>query len=208
MKSNKYGYIRVSTQDQNADRQKIALAHYRIPRKNLYLDKQSGKNFERPAYQRLLKNLKEGDILFIQSIDRLGRNYAEIIDQWRIITRDIGADIKVLDMPLLDTTYCKDLLGTFISDLVLQILSFFAQVERDNLLRRQAEGISAAKARGVSFGRASLILPDNFMEIYRQWRDGAITGSQAADICGCSLSTLYEKTKHWRKQTPSPINVK
>jgi DNA invertase Pin-like site-specific DNA recombinase len=207
MESNKYGYIRVSTQDQNADRQRIALGPYHIPRRNLYIDKQSGKNFERPAYQRMLKRLKQGDILLIQSIDRLGRNYAEILDQWRFITRDIGADIKVLDMPLLDTTYCKDLLGTFISDLVLQILSFFAQIERDNLLRRQAEGISAAKARGVSFGRTSLALPENFLEIYDQWRTGAISGVEAADICGCSLSTLYEKTKQWRKKSHERIEA-
>lgn len=194
----KFGYIRVSTQEQNDDRQRIALEPLHIPPKNLYCEKLSGKTFERPAYQRMLKRLGPGDILYIKSIDRLGRNYEEIIEQWRIITRDKGADIKVVDMPLLDTTYCKDLLGTFISDLVLQVMSFSAQLERENLLQRQAEGIAAAKARGVVFGRKPLPLPENFEELFYLWRKGELIGTEMAALCGCSLRTLYERTEHLR----------
>lgn len=190
-----YGYIRVSTLEQNEDRQLIAMRPFDIPPRRLYIDKQSGKDFKRPAYTRLIKRLKKGDLLIVKSIDRLGRNYAEIIEQWRIITREKGADIKVLDMPMLDTTYAKDLLGTFISDLVLQVLSFSAQLERENISQRQAEGISAAKARGVKFGREKILLPDNFEEIYRCWRSGDFTSTETAELCGISRSHLYAVTK-------------
>ena len=152
---NVYGYIRVSSLDQNEDRQRIAMGGRAVPEKNLFIDKQSGKDFNRPQYRRLVKKLKPGDLLCIQSIDRLGRNYEEIQDQWRRLTKDLGVDISVIDMPLLDTRNGKDLMGTFIADLVLQILSFVAQNERENIRRRQAQGIAAAKARGVRFGRPS-----------------------------------------------------
>ena len=194
-----YGYIRVSTQEQNDDRQRLALAPFDIAPDNLYTDRQSGKNFNRPQYQRLLRRLRSGSILYIKSIDRLGRNYGEIIEQWRIITKDKGADIKVLDMPLLDTTYCKDLLGTFISDLVLQVMSFSAELERENILQRQAEGIAAAKGKGVAFGREPLPLPDNFESIYRRWRKRELSNEQAAALCGFSVRTLYTKTSRLRK---------
>jgi len=195
MQNNIYGYIRISTADQHDDRQRIALAPFEIPTRNLYVDKQSGKDFERPAYKRLLKRLHSGDILYLKSIDRLGRNYAEIIEQWRFITREKGSDIKVLDMPLLDTTYYKDLLGTFIADLVLQVLSFTAQLERETMLARQAEGITAAKARGIKFGRHPLSLPENFQDIHTKWRLGKITAQQVATLCKMSRRTLYTKVK-------------
>ena len=149
----KYAYIRVSTKEQNEDRQLLAMKELEIPEKCIFIDKQSGKDFERPFYRKMIKKLKKDDILFIKSIDRLGRNYAEILEQWRILTKEIGIDIVVLDMPLLDTRRGKDLMGTFLSDIVLQILSFVAENERENIRQRQAEGIAAAKARGVRFGR-------------------------------------------------------
>jgi len=192
--SETYGYVRISTAEQCEDRQLIALLPFAIPSKNLYIDKQSGKDFQRKEYQRLIRRLKPGDLLIIKEVDRLGRNYTEIIEQWRLITKEKGVDIKVLDMPLLDTTYCKDLLGTFIADLVLQVLSFSAQLERDNLLQRQAEGISAAKERGVKFGRPVTVLPDNFSDIYARWRMGDINHVQAAALCGFSVRTLYNVT--------------
>jgi len=191
--SQNYGYIRVSRQEQNEDRQVIALQFYNISPENLYLDKQSGKDFDRPAYQRMLRNFNPGDVLYIKSIDRLGRNYAEIIEQWRLLTKEKSIDIKVLDMPLLDTTYCKDLLGTLISDLVLQILSFSAQLERENILQRQAEGIAAAQAKGVRFGRPKATIQDGFDEICRRWRQGELSKEQAAKLCGFSVRTLYRK---------------
>lgn len=157
-----YGYIRVSSADQNEDRQLIALRGCQIPERNLYIDKQSGKDFERPQYQSMVRRLRRDDLLYIKSIDRLGRNYGEIQDQWRILTKEKGVDIVVLDMPLLDTRNGKDLMGTFIADLVLQILSFVAQNERENIRRRQAEGIAAAKARGVPFGRPAVPIPEKF----------------------------------------------
>lgn len=198
MPASKFGYVRVSTQDQNDDRQHIALAPYDIPPRNVYVDKLSGKDFNRPAYRRMLKRMRPGDMLYLKSIDRLGRDYGEIIGQWRHITREKKVDIYVVDMPLLDTTYCKDLLGTFISDLVLQVLSFSAQIERDHLLQRQAEGIAAAKARGVVFGKPPLELPQDFESIYSRWRTGELTARQAAAYCGMSRRTLYEKTKQRR----------
>jgi len=198
MTQRKYGYIRVSGQDQNEDRQLIALAPFGIPPVNLFIDKQSGKDFNRPKYKKLLRKLTPGDLLYIKSIDRLGRDYAEIIEQWRILTREMGVDIKVLDMPMLDTTYCKDLLGTFIADLVLQVLSFSAQLERENILQRQAEGIAAAKAKGVAFGRAAVSLPENFDAIYLRWRNKELSNEQAAKLCGFSVRTLYNVTTRMR----------
>ena len=190
-----YGYIRVSTSDQNTARQFAALEKWEIPKRNLYVDKQSGKDFNRPAYKILLRKLKEGDLLYIKSIDRLGRNYEEIQEQWRILTKEKKIDIVVLDMSLLDTRNGKDLLGTFISDVVLQILSFVAQNERENIRIRQAEGIAAAKANGVKFGRPELPLPDNFHEVHKAWREKKLTLKQAAEACGMKESTFFCKVK-------------
>ena len=166
----KYGYVRVSSKDQNPERQYIALTEMGISQKNIYMDKLSGKDFSRPAYKKLLSKLKQGDLLVIKSIDRLGRNYAEIQNQWRTLTKDIGIDICVIDMPLLDTRTCKDLMGTFIADLVLQILSFVAQSERENIKKRQAQGIAAAKAKGVHMGRPVKSVPDNFTDLVKSWK--------------------------------------
>ena len=170
-----YGYIRVSSVDQNEDRQLIALRGKGVAMRHIYLDKQSGKDFHRPQYKRLVKALKPGDLLYVLSIDRLGRDYREIQQQWQLLTKEKGVDICVLDMPLLDTRQGKDLMGTFIADLVLQILSFVAQSERENIRRRQQEGIAAAKARGVKFGRPPLPLPENFYEVHRRWRNKELT---------------------------------
>lgn len=186
----RYGYIRVSSRDQNEERQVIALKEVGITEKSIYLDKQSGKDFNRSQYRRMLKNLKKNDLLYIKSIDRLGRNYEEILEQWRILTKEKGVDIVVLDMPLLDTRRGKDLLGTFLSDVVLQVLSFVSENERANIRQRQAEGIAAAKKRGVRFGRPQRPLPDNFQEIYRQWKNGSTTGVAAAKACGMPTSTF------------------
>lgn len=198
---NLYGYIRVSTREQNEDRQILALKELAIPEKNLFMDKQSGKDFKRPQYRKMVRKLKKDDLLYIKSIDRLGRNYSEILEQWRILTKEKGVDIVVLDMPLLDTRRGKDLMGTFLSDIVLQVLSFVAENERTNIRQRQAEGIAAAKARGVRFGRPPKSLPENFHHLYQQWKNGKITGSAAAKQCGMPLSTfryraeIYEKAK-------------
>ena len=197
----RYGYIRISSADQNEDRQLIALHGKGIPDCNLYIDKQSGKTFNRPQYKRLVRRLKQGDLLYILSIDRLGRNYQEIQEQWRMLTKEKGVDICVLDMPLLDTRQCKDLMGTFIADLVLQILSFVAQSERENIHKRQAEGIAAAKAKGVKFGRPPTPLPDNFHEIHRAWRGKKITLRQAAKACGMPEGTFYAKAVKFEKST-------
>ena len=196
-----YGYIRVSTREQNEDRQLIALREMAVPEANLFIDKQSGKDFQRPQYKKLVRKLKKDDLLYIKSIDRLGRNYEEIQNQWRILTKDKGIDIVVLDMPLLDTRRGKDLMGTFLSDIVLQVLSFVAENERTNIRQRQAEGIAAAKARGVRFGRPPRPLPENYHSAYQRWKAGAITGTAAARECGMPLSTfryraeIYEKAK-------------
>ncbi|MDR2523543.1 MAG: recombinase family protein [Synergistaceae bacterium] len=198
MNNNVFGYIRVSTQEQNTERQLIALKPFAIPKSNLYIDTQSGKDFKRPAYRKLIQRLTPGDLLIVKSIDRLGRDYQEIIEQWRLITREKNTDIKVIDMPLLDTAYCKDLLGTFISDLVLQILSFVAQMERDCLRQRQTEGIAAAKARGVAFGKSPLSLPENFPDLFLKWRKGELSAEETAALCGFSRRTLYNKTKNLR----------
>jgi len=197
----RYAYVRVSCDSQNTDRQLIALEPYDIPPANLFVEKQSGKDFKRPKYKRMVRRMKPGAILYLQSIDRLGRNYNEIINEWRYLTRDKGVDIKVLNMPLLDTTYYKDLLGTFIADLVLQVMSLFAQMEREHMLQRQAEGIAAAKAKGVAFGRKPATLPDNFEEIVRKWRNKELSGKEAAELCGFTVRTLYTLTKEWRKNS-------
>lgn len=194
-----YGYIRVSSKDQNEDRQLVALQEVNVKLKNMYMDKQSGKDFNREAYKKLIKKLKPGDIVFIKSIDRLGRNYKDIMEQWRIITKEIGADIVIIDMPLLDTTNAKDLLGTFISDVVLQLLSFVAENERENIRKRQAEGIAAAHNRGVKFGAPSKPLPDNFGELLSGWENNEITIQQFAEKCGFSVTTLYRNIKRYRK---------
>ena len=188
-----YGYIRVSTREQNEDRQRLALAALPVPEENIYMDKQSGKDFERPQYRRLVRRLRRDDLLYVKSIDRLGRNYSEILEQWRMLTKAKGVDIAVLDMPLLDTRRGKDLMGTFLSDIVLQVLSFVAENERDNIRQRQAEGIAAAKARGVRFGRPPLPLPDNFHMLHQAWRGQKITLRQAARACGMPTGTFYSK---------------
>lgn len=185
-----YGYIRVSSRDQNEDRQLIALREVGVEERNIFLDKQSGKDFNRPQYRKLLRKLKKDDLLYIKSIDRLGRNYEEIQNQWRVLTKEKGIDIVVLDMPLLDTRRGKDLVGTFLSDIVLQVLSFVAENERTNIRQRQAEGIAAAKARGVRFGRPPKPLPDNFHSVYQRWKSGRITGTQAAKECSMPLATF------------------
>ena len=195
-----YGYIRVSSREQNEDRQRIALRQAGVAEKDLYLDKQSGKDFERPQYQTLLHRLKKDDLLYVKSIDRLGRNYAEILEQWRLITKEKGVDVVVLDMPLLDTRRGKDLMGTFLADIVLQVLSFVAENERDNIRQRQAEGIAAAKARGVRFGRPPLPLPDNFQQVHRAWRGKELTLRQAAELCEMPKDTFYAKAIRFEKQ--------
>ena len=193
--SNIYGYIRVSSKDQNEDRQLIALNEVGVERKNIYLDKKSGKDFDRPQYKKLLRKLKKDDLLYIKSIDRLGRNYEEILQQWRVLTKEKGIDIGVLDMPLLDTRRGKDLMGTFLSDIVLQVLSFVAENARTNIKQRQAEGIAAAKAKGVKFGRPPLPLPDNFYEVHRAWRSKKLTLKEAANACNMPVGTFYGKAR-------------
>ena len=192
-----YGYVRVSSREQNEDRQMIAMREVQIPDANIYMDKQSGKDFQRPQYQKLIKKLKQDDLLYIKSIDRLGRNYEEIQDQWRIITKEKGVDIVVLDMALLDTRRGKDLVGTFLSDVVLQLLSFVAENERTNIRRRQAEGIAAAKARGVVFGRPLIPLPDNFEEIWQRWKARELSVTEAARACGMKRSTFFRRAKEY-----------
>lgn len=197
--SNIYGYIRVSTREQNEDCQLIALREISVPEQNIFMDKQSGKDFERPQYKKLVKKLRPNDLLYIKNIDRLGRNYEEIQNQWRLLTKKKGIDIVVLDMPLLDTRRGKDLMGTFLSDIVLQVLSFVAENERTNIRQRQAEGIAAAKARGVRFGRPPRPLPENYPSAYQRWRAGAITGTAAARECGMPLSTFRYRAEIYRK---------
>ena len=196
---NLYGYIRVSSTDQNEDRQRIALREAGVPARNTYADRQSGKDFARPQYRRMVRRLRPGDLLYILSIDRLGRNYEEIQNQWRILTRELQVDIAVLDMPLLDTRQGKDLLGTFIADLVLQILSFVAQSERESILRRQAEGIAAARARGVIFGRPPLQTPEDFAEIVTAWEDKRLPFPEALRRSGLSEATFYRRLRDYRQ---------
>ena len=188
--SNIYGYVRVSTKEQNEDRQMIAMREMGVPEKNIYMDKQSGKDFERPQYRRLVRRMKKDDLLYIKSIDRLGRNYEEIQNQWRILTKDKGVDICVIDMPLLDTRRGKDLVGTFLSDIVLQVLSFVAENERTNIRQRQAEGIAAAKESGVRFGRRPMKRPPAFESVREQWRRGAISAREAGRRLGVTHNTF------------------
>ena len=190
-----YGYIRVSSKDQKEDRQQIALKEVGVERQNIYVDKQSGKDFNRPQYKKMLRKLKKDDLLYIKSIDRLGRNYEEILQQWRFLTKEKGVDIVVLDMPLLDTRRGKDLMGTFLSDIVLQVLSFVAENERTNIKQRQAEGIAAAKAKGIKFGRPPLPLPENFYEVHKAWRAKKITLKQVAEACNMPVGTFYGKAR-------------
>lgn len=194
----KYGYIRVSSKDQNESRQVIALMEAGILKNEIYMDKSSGKNFNRKEYKKLLRRLNDNTILFVKSIDRLGRNYEEIIEQWRIITKVKRADIVVLDMPLLDTRREKNLMGTFIADIVLQILSYVAQTERENIKQRQAEGIAAAKARGVRFGRPERSLPDNFNQVVSMWTRKEVSIKEAAKLCNMPKSTFYDKARELR----------
>lgn len=198
MKKNVYGYVRVSTRDQNVERQLIALEKMGITRTAIFVDHQSGKDFQRPAYQRMIKKLKPGDVMVTKSIDRLGRNYEEIKEQWRILTKEIGADIIIQDMPLLDTTKSRDLLGNFISDIVLQLLSFVAENERNNIRTRQAEGIAAAKKRGVRFGKPAIPIPDNFSELYKRWEQGVISINEFAQHCNMGRSTIYKRIGEYK----------
>lgn len=198
---NIYGYMRVSSKEQNEYRQKIALTEIGVPENNIYMDKQSGKDFERTQYKRLLQKLNEKSVLYIKSIDRLGRNYGELNEQWRIITKEKKADIVVIDMPLLDTRREKNLLGTFISDVVLALLSYVAENERTNIKQRQAEGIAAAKARGVKFGRPPLPIPENFYQMHKDWRTGKITIEEAAKACNMCPKTFYSKSVKYEKSS-------
>lgn len=195
-----YGYIRVSSRDQNEDRQVIALRAQSIPEGNIYIDKQSGKDFDRPQYRRMVNRLKRDDLLYIKSIDRLGRNYAEILEQWRLLTKEKGLDIVVLDMPILDTRRGKDLMGTFLSDIVLQVLSFVAENERSNIRQRQAEGIAAAKAKGVRFGRPAIEMPEQFAQIVSAWENRTITTREALQACGMSEATFYRRLRRHRQE--------
>ena len=195
-----YAYIRVSSKEQNEERQRSAMREYGVPAENIILDKQSGKDFERQGYKKLLKKLRPGDTLIIKSIDRLGRNYHEILEQWRILTKEKRAAIVVLDMPLLDTRQGKDLMGTFIADLVLQILSFVAQSERENIKKRQAQGIAAAKQRGVRFGRPEKPLPDDFGELVLRWESKDLSFEAVLRMCGMSQATFYRRLREYRVQ--------
>lgn len=193
-----YGYVRVSAKDQNEARQLTAMREFGIPEENIVTEKLSGKDFQRPRYQRLVRSLRAGDVLVVKSIDRLGRNYEEIQEQWSAITKKRRAAIVVLDMPLLDTRRGRDLTGTLISDIVLQLLSYVAQTERENIHRRQAEGIAEAKARGVRFGRSRLETPEGFEELARQWRAGGISSRLAAEKLGISHSTFLRRIRETR----------
>lgn len=195
-----YGYIRVSTKEQNPERQFLAMQEQRIPRKNIYMDKMSGQDFSRPQYLKLLKRLKKGDVLVIKSIDRLGRNYREILEQWQKITKEIGADIQVIDMPLLNTNFShEDLTGVFISDLVLQILAYVAETERTFIKQRQAEGIAAAKQKGIQFGCKKMELPDKFETYYRMWNEGEISLRKAAEALQMNHTTFYRRCMEQKK---------
>jgi DNA invertase Pin-like site-specific DNA recombinase len=190
-----YGYIRVSCRDQNEERQRIDMENLSVPEKNIFMDKQSGKDFERPQYKKMVKSFSRDDVLYIKSIDRLGRNYGEILEQWRFLTRGKGIDIVVLDMPLLDTRRGKDLMGTFLSDVVLELLSFAAENERSNIRTRQREGIDAAMIRGVKFGRPPSPLPADFATVFGLWKSGKIKGSEACRILGMPHSSFLYRAK-------------
>lgn len=197
--SKKYGYIRVSAKDQNEERQLIAMKELDVNLDRIFMDKQSGKDFQRPQYKKMVRELRKNDLLYIKSIDRLGRNYSEILEQWRILTKERGVDIVVLEMPLLDTRRGKDLMGTFLSDIVLQVLSFVAENERSNIKQRQAEGIAAAKARGVQFGRPKIEMPDNFMQLVSQWENKKIRLSYVLEVCRISKATFYRRLNQCRQ---------
>ncbi|MCL2083723.1 MAG: recombinase family protein [Oscillospiraceae bacterium] len=201
-----YGYVRVSGADQNEDRQTLALRRLGIPARRIFTDKQSGKDFDRPAYKALIKKLRPGDLLCVKSIDRLGRDYEDIQSQWRIITKERGADIAVIDMPLLDTRLNKDLMGTFIADIVLQILSFVAQSERESILRRQAEGIETARARGVKFGRPVKKPPENFCELAGKWERGILPIREFMAATGLKRSTLYRRLRDRTMYMPEAVS--
>lgn len=201
MLNNIYGYIRVSSTDQNEDRQLNALVEIDVQKENIFIDKQSGKTFDRPQYQKLVKKLKFGDLLYILSIDRLGRNYEEILNQWRVLTKEKGVDICVLDMPLLDTRQGKDLMGTFIADLALQILSFVAQSEHESIRERQEQGIAAAKEKGVRFGRPEKPIPDNFGELISDWEKKKMSFEDILKICDMSKATFYRKLRKYRLES-------
>lgn len=196
---NVYGYVRVSDKNQKEDRQMIAMQEMKVPEENIFTDKQSGKDFNRPMYRRLMRKVKQDDLIYIKSIDRLGRNYEEILEQWKRITKEKKADICILDMPLLDTRQGKDLMGTFFADVVLALLSYVAENERVNIRQRQAEGIAAAKARGVHFGRTAKPLPENFYEVYQKWRMKKISVAEAARECGMPKTTFFERAKAYEK---------
>lgn len=198
--SKRYGYIRVSTREQNEDRQLVALKELDIKLDKIFMDKQSGKDFERPQYRKMVKKLKKDDLLYIKSIDRLGRNYSEILEQWRILTKERGVDIVVLEMPLLDTRRGKDLMGTFLSDIVLQVLSFVAENERSNIRQRQAEGIAAAKARGVRFGRPQKEVPDNFYTLVQKWERKELKRTRLLELCQMSESTFYRRLREMSRE--------
>ena len=193
-----YGYVRVSAVDQNEARQMLEMKKLGIKSKNIYMDKQSGKDFNRPSYLRLLKKLKKGDLLYVKSIDRLGRNYREIQDQWRMLTKEMEIDIMVIDMPLLDTRNYKDLMGTFIADLVFQVLSFVSENERENIRKRQEEGIRAARLRGVEFGRPVIVPPENFAQLIDDWQKGKLSAERAAEECNMSIATFYRRLRELR----------
>lgn len=193
-----YGYVRVSSTDQNEERQLVALRSVKVAERCIFIDKQSGKDFDRPNYQKMLRKLRDGDLLYVLSIDRLGRNYEEIQTQWRILTKKMKVDICVLDMPLLDTRNGKDLMGTFIADLVLQILSFVAQSERENIRKRQEQGILAAKEKGVRFGRPKKPLPENFHQLVLEWEQGTIKTKELVQICEISEATFYRRLHQYR----------
>lgn len=195
--NNVYGYVRVSTMDQNEERQMVEMRKLKISESHIYIDKQSGKDFNRPKYKKLLNKLKKGDILYIQSIDRLGRNYEDIQTQWRYLTKVKEVDVAVIDMPLLDTRNGKDLMGTFLADIVLQILSFVAQNERENIRKRQAQGIAAAKANGMIFGRPVISVPENFPSLVSQWRSGELKASEVASRCNMSVATFYRRLREY-----------
>jgi len=187
-----WAYVRVSSGTQREDRQLIAMEKLGIPRENIFVDKASGKDFQRPAYQAMLRRLRKGDTLFLSSLDRLGRSYSEIQNQWRVLTKDIGVDIAILDQALLDTRIHKDLMGTFIADLIMSLLSLFAEQERTFIRARQEAGIAAAKARGVRFGRPCAELPANFGDLVARWERGALDFDETLDQCGVSRSTFYK----------------
>ncbi len=196
-----YGYARVSTREQNEDRQVVALMEKGVPQRNIYLDKMSGKDFERPQYKKLLKNLDNHSVLYIKSIDRLGRNYRDLCEQWRIITKEKGADVVVIDMPLLDTRCEKNLLGMFVSDLILSLLSYVAETEYQAIHQRQAEGIAAAKARGVKFGRPSKPLPSNFHDVYQRWKNGKLSSKEASQLVNMPVSTFRYRAEKYKELT-------